>query len=223
MNRFTRIGVLTLSAFVALGAVAASAQTKSPQPGPLVLEPSNDGPVFAPQVTLAHFDHSNGTLVGGYGGWLLDNRLLLGAGASFLVDHDHHDPVAGMGYGGFVAGWMVPAGSVLHAGVRGLVGFGQAQLTDTVTHELPHIAVSPFADGYHGMPLPPPGTTVSQDVRFWSNFFVFEPQASAVVRIARGVALDVAGGYRLVSGAGHYNGRLSGPSASFGVRFGPHF
>ncbi len=137
MDRLTtRIAIAALSACVSLGAVTAAAQTKpAPAQGTLVLEPSSDGPVIAPEVRFTNFEHGGyGTLIGGYGGWLVDSKLLLGGGASFLVDHGHHDSVAGMGYGGFVAGWFVPAGRVLHAGVRALVGFGQASLTDSFTY-----------------------------------------------------------------------------------------
>ena len=163
MDRLTtRIAIAALSACVSLGAVTAAAQTKpAPAQGTLVLEPSSDGPVIAPEVRFTNFEHGGyGTLIGGYGGWLVDSKLLLGGGASFLVDHGHHDSVAGMGYGGFVAGWFVPAGRVLHAGVRALVGFGQASLTDSFT----------YAAEFHPDPrrlamYAPPGTPVVREVR----------------------------------------------------------
>jgi hypothetical protein len=213
MDRLTRIGIATLSACLMLYTGAASAQTRSAQPGPLVLEPISDGPVFAPEVKFTRFDHNGGTLVGGYGGWLVDNRLLVGAAFDVLVDHNYHDPVAGMGYGGFLAGWMIPASRVFHAGVRALVGFGEATVTDTFSYPVPLY-------GRHGVTYPP-GTTVVQQAHFSDGFFIFEPQGTAVVRLSRAFAIDVAGGYRLISGTGIYNGRLSGPSVSVGVRVGP--
>jgi hypothetical protein len=225
--RLTRIGITTLSACFALWAATASAQTKPAQQGPLVLQPASEGPVFAPEVKFGWFDSKTGTLIGGYGGWLLDNRLLLGGGADFLVDHNYHDPVAGMGYGGFVAGYLFPATPVFHAGVRALIGFGDASINDSISYVVPdypdHGPVYPdhyYPDHYHGGSYPP-GSTVVQQVHFHDGFFIFEPQATAVVRLSRAFAIDVAGGYRVISGTGSYNGRLGGPSVTVGVRFGP--
>jgi hypothetical protein len=224
MDRLTRLGFATVSACMVLCAAAASAQTRPARQGPLVLEPSTDGPVFAPEVKYSGFENggSNGTFVGGYGGWLFDNKLLLGGGVSFLVDHGYHDKVSDMGYGGFVAGWTVPVGHALHVGFKGLVGFGQAELTDTFTYaDLDH----PFYPGpHHGTMYPPQGgtgTSYTAQYRFWDDFFIFEPQATALVRVARGVAVDVSGGYRVISGLGHYNSWLRGFSGGVAVRVGP--
>ena len=219
MKRPIKFGMAVLSACLVIGGGVAAAQTRAPQPGPLVLQPTNDGPFLAPEVKFASFDGQYGTMVGGYGGWLADNKLLIGAGASFLVDHSHHDPVAEMGYFGGIVGYAVPATKGIHAGVRAFVGWGYADLTDTYTYNVGDYPVYPSP--HHGGYYPPPGTTITQQVYFNQGFFIFEPQASAVVRVARGFALDVAAGYRVISGAGHYNSWLQGPSLSVGVRFGP--
>ncbi len=230
MNTTKRMRIATLSACLVLTAATAFAQSKpaprTAQQGPLVLEPSSDGPVLAPEVKVGWFNSKSGTLVGGYGGWLFDNRLLLGGGVDFLVDHGYHDPVAGVGYGGFVAGYFFPASPMFHAGVRALVGFGDASLTDTYTYTY---GTPVYPQPHHGgwddhNPYPPcsmPGCTVTQQVHFHDGFFIFEPQANAVVRLSRVFAIDVAGGYRLISGTGHYNSWLQGPSVTVGVRFGP--
>jgi opacity protein-like surface antigen len=224
MDRLTtRIAIAALSACVALGAAAAVAQTKpAPAQGTLVLEPSSDGPVIAPEVRFTNFEHGGyGTLIGGYGGWLFDSKLLLGGGASFLVDHGHHDSVAGMGYGGFVAGWLLPASRVFHAGVRALVGFGQADLTDTYSYTVP-LHNEPYPGPRHPYyTAPPAGSQVTQQVRIWEDFFIFEPQGTAVVRVARGVSVDVSGGYRVIAGLDSYNSWLRGFSGGVAVRIGP--
>jgi hypothetical protein len=222
MNRITRI----LAALSMCGAVAAAASAQTRAPQPLVLQPSSDGPVFAPEVKYSGFESggSNGTFVGGYGGWLFDNKLLLGGGASFLVDHGHHDKVSGMGYGGFVAGWTVPVGQALHVGLKGLVGFGQAELTDTFTFTDTDHGYPVNPGPHHGAIATPPGgrgTTYTAQYRWWGDFFIFEPQGTALVRVARGVAIDVSGGYRVVSGLGHYNSWVQGFAGSVGVRIGP--
>jgi len=216
MERLTRIGVALL-ACVVMAASAADAQTKPASQGPLVLEPTTDGPVIVPEVKFGDFEGDTGTLLGAYGGWLFDNRLLLGAGASFLIDHEYYDPVGTMGYGGFVAGWTVPVGKAFHFGVKGLVGFGTASFNDTFDDAVP-VFTGHRHGGYPGNPGWMRG--VGQ-YYFEDDFFIFEPQATAIVRIARGVAVDVSGGYRVISGLGHYNSWLDGASVSVGVRIGP--
>jgi hypothetical protein len=216
MDRNVRIGIAVVSACVLLCAGVASAQTKPAQQGPLVLQPTGDGPVMAPEVTFGDFDGKYGTLVGGYGGWVVDNRLLLGAGVNFLVDHGYHDPVAGMGYGGFIAGYTVGAGKGIQVGIRGLIGFGEASLNDSFSYPVPMY----YPEHHHDVVVPPDGMTLVQQVHFHDGFFIFEPQATAVVRVGHGFAIDVAGGYRVIAGT-YYNNRLQGPSLSIGVRFGP--
>jgi hypothetical protein len=181
--------------------------------GPLVLQPSGDGPVVTPEVKFAKLGSDYGTLVGAYGGWLIDGKLLLGAGGYWLVDHGWHDPVNGMGYFGFVTAWTVPAGKSVHAGLRALVGFGQASFNETVTYPA-------YTDPHHGGVYHPGG---SYQVQFWDDLFVFEPQATLLVRLSRGVALDAGLGFRVVAGAGDFNSRVRGGSASIGIRLGPHF
>jgi hypothetical protein len=194
-----------------------SGQTRPAGGGPLVLQPTSDGPTFAPDVKVGKFGSETGVLVGGYGGWLVDSRLLLGAGGYWLADHERTDPVSGMGYAGFVTAWTVPASRTIQAGLRGLVGFGQASVTDTYTY-----ANRPeYSDPRHGGPIYPSGGT--QQARFWQDVFVFEPQATLLIHLTRGVAVDISAGYRLVEGAHSYNDRLSGASGSLAVRFGPHF
>jgi hypothetical protein len=190
-----------------------SAQT-SAGGGPLILQPSGDGLVFAPDVKYARFGSGKGTLVGGYGGWLVDNTLLLGAGAYGLVDHKRSDPVSGMTYGGFVTGWTGGSDKPISAGLRGLVGFGRASITDTVT-----LTPGPGSRSSSGSDM-----RVSGPVRYKyrDDFFVFEPQANVLFRLARGIAVDVSAGYRIVQGA-YDNKRLSGASGSVAFRFGPHF
>jgi len=223
MVRLRKIGTAFLACVVIAGGVA-NAQTKPASQGPLVLEPTTDGPVIVPEVKFGDFDGDTGTLLGGYGGWLFDNRLLLGGGASFLVDHDYYDPVGTMGYGGFVAAWTVPVGKVFNLGVKGLVGFGWASFNDTFQYDGYPIPTYPARHhGYAGYPggNPPAGMPSVGEYYFEDDFFIFEPQATAVVRVARGFAIDVSGGYRVISGLGHYNSWLDGASVSVGVRIGP--
>jgi hypothetical protein len=96
------------------------------------------------------------------------------------------------------------------------VGFGQASVTDSFSYTVP-ARPAPRQPGQS----PAAESSVVQQFRLYEGFFIFEPQATVVIRLTRGFAIDVAGGYRVVSGAGSYNSWLRGPSASIGVRFGP--
>jgi hypothetical protein len=46
----------------------------------LVVERIESGFVFAPEVRVTELDDRTSTLVGGYGGWLTDRTILVGAG-----------------------------------------------------------------------------------------------------------------------------------------------
>ncbi len=95
------------------------------QGGPLLMQPVSSGAVFTPEVKFTTVNHAYGTLVGGYGGWLYDDSLLVGGAAYWLTNGENGTD---MWYGGMLVGWTVPLGSVVRVGGRGLVGFGYAEL-----------------------------------------------------------------------------------------------
>ena len=55
---------------------------------------------------------------------------------------------------------------------------------------------------------------------FRDHFFVFEPQADALVRLTRLLRLDVGVGYRLIDGVDHVDQRLRGASGSVALQIG---
>ncbi len=217
----SRIAVISMSLLVAAASVAAAGQPQAPgagqartaevQQGPLVVEPIDSGFLFTPEVKFTKVNGSNATLVGGYAGWLASDTFFLGAGGYGLVNGKYDTR---MDYGGVVAGWTAPVGGALRLGVRGLFGYGDSRLAQNVTVR-------------YYLPVPY-GTTASQayvtgvqQVRFSQNFLVFEPQVTAVVRFGHKVALDIAGGYRVIGDAGGWDKQLRGGFGSVGVRFGP--
>lgn len=189
---------------------------QAPQAGSLVVEPINNGFVIIPEVKFTKISEKNKLLVGAYGGWLLNETFLLGAGGYWLADRKSSDG-SRMGYGGFVAGWTAPLGSAVRVGARGLFGMGQARLTADVTY----CNSDCFGwDHMHGGP-PSSGFTGVRRVIFDQHFIVFEPQATAVIRLGSKVALDMGGGYRVIGAADGLEKQLRGPFGSVGVRFGP--
>ncbi len=232
MTRLCASERLVLLFCVLLVAVPASAQDlqaaatnqasgSQGQQGPLVLERIHNGWVITPDVQVTRFDNSTRTLVGAYGGWLLEQTLLLGAGGYWMVDGSHDQ---GMGYGGFVIGWTMPATARIRLGVRGLVGGGQATIGQDVTMTLPpfdsdhpHGGMGPWWDGGAGIT---PTTPFTEHARFHEGFFIAEPQAQAVFRVVPWLAIDVGGGYRAVAGAHGLDKQIRGAVGSLGVRFG---
>jgi hypothetical protein len=222
MNRFARAMQGTLAGclvvFAASSAAASpqgqasggqSSRRAEAQQGPLVLQPISSGWVVTPEVKFTTVNGSYGTIVGVSGGWLYDESLFIGAGGYWMVDGSHGETLS---YGGFITGWAAPVGSKLRLGVRGLVGWGHAELIEDVAYGYDHHA-GPWG-GY--------GHQATQRAWVYQDFWVFEPQATATVLLGKHVALDVAGGYR-VTGNNYYgwDNHVNGGFGSVGVRFGP--
>lgn len=189
-----------------LASAGQSSRAAQPQGGPLSIQPVFSGFVFTPEVKFTPVNHSTGTMVGGYAGWLLEDTFLLGGAAYWLTNGKNGTE---MSYGGVIAGWTVPLGETVRVGGRGLFGFGHTEMPFQYTY-------TDYGYGHH----PGMGTTtrwgwVSQ------GFVVFEPQATAAIRLTRAVSFDVAGGYRVIADAGGLDRELRGGFGSVGVRFGP--
>lgn len=218
MDRFAvSVCVVAVAMLAVAGSAAAQDQasggqagrTAAAQSGPLLLQPISSGPVFTPEVQFSTVNHSNATLVGGSGGWLYDEAFFVGGAAYWLTNgKDYTD----MWYGGMVLGWTVPAGSRLRVGGKGLVGFGDA----TVSYQA---SVPVYSQPRHSSSTRT--GTVTQ--RYWAStgFFVFQPQATAIVRVTEKVSFDFSGGYRLIADAHGLDHELRGGFGSVGVRFGP--
>ncbi len=216
MNRFaTSICGLAVGGALILAAPNAGAQEQASagqasrpapsQSGPLLLQPVGSGFVFTPEVKFTTVNHSSGTLVGGYGGWLYDQAFFFG-GAAYWLTNGKND--TSMWYGGMVAGWMVPLGERFQLGGKGLFGFGDAQLT----YQYP---VPVYSGGHHY------AGTSNQWAWASTSFIVFEPQVTAIVRLTKAVSFDFSGGYRVIGDAGGLDHELQGGFGSVGIRFGP--
>ncbi len=68
-------------------------------------------------------------------------------------------------------------------------------------------------------PLTPVGSLLPS-VRVREDFFVFEPQISAVTKVTNHIAVDVAAGYRVIGMADALGDRLDGATGSLGLQFG---
>jgi hypothetical protein len=215
---------LGLSIPAAAQPVAASAAAESApalaaaQHGPLVVQPVRSGPVFGTDVRVTDIDGDTGTFVGGYAGWLADERFLIGGAFYWLADHPSD---LDMMYGGLVVGWQVPAGRAFRFGTRALVGAGDATVSRTYYFDVPVPPVWPRPHGGATWDGPWYGdTTVGRRYYFGETFFVFEPQVDATIRFGSHVGLNVGVGYRLIAGADDFNEDLQGVSGSIALQFG---
>jgi hypothetical protein len=224
MRRILTAGI-ALSACVLLPVTPAAAQqehapaaqaqaAQTPRQGPLVLEPIRSGYVIATEVRVTRVDGMNRSLFGGYGGWVIGNSFVIGAGGYWLADR--RTPDTRMFYGGVVAGLSVPAGRAVRVGVRGLVGYGQATLPVTARPVPDH----PDWDWDWGDDLHRDHRDAAGP-RFRREFVIAEPQAEVTVRLGPWISLDAGVGYRAIGEAGGLERRLRGAFGSIGVRIGP--
>ena len=214
------------AAFVLLAPLSAAAQ------GPMTIEPIGSGFAGAPEIKQTEVDHRAGTLIGGTGGYILDEAFFIGGGGYWLANNSSNRE---MGYGGFVMQWIGRGSDHVGFAARMLIGGGTATLTDTVTQ---YVVVAPpmptSADGRPDqthVPTPPVTRPVTSQVRVHTDFFVFEPQADLHVRFSPWARLTAGAGYRFIGDYwnhyyyGGYNdtGRLQGWVGTLGVQFGGGF
>jgi hypothetical protein len=197
------------------GQPAPPRQTSQPQQGPLVLERVESGFVVAPDVKVTDIDGGVGTLVGGYAGWIREETLLIG-GAGYWLASGPGD--LDMAYGGLLLGWGASAGSRIRFGVRGLVGGGEASVSDTFSFPGRHVPYPDLRPGHGSPSFPAPAGSVR--VHWTETFFIFEPQGVVTLRLLDRVGLDLGVGYRVIGAADGVDNRLRGLTGSVAIRFG---
>jgi hypothetical protein len=186
-----------------------------PAQGPMTIERVYNGFAFAPEFKIANVDGKVGPLLGGYGGVLLDNTLLIGGGGYWLLDDT--SSVHSMGYGGVVIEWLQRLNRPVGYSVRGLIGGGVATTIDTIpvyNYNYPQ----PL-DG-RGRFVPGPPSTSLVTVHTHTDYFVAEPQANVLFNLSPRLRVSLGGGYRFIAGAWGDDGRLRGATGSIALQFG---
>jgi hypothetical protein len=176
--------------------------------GPMTVERLQEGWTIAPDLKVTHFAGGTRTLAGAYGGWVIDNSLMIGAAGYGLTDPTRTRKLS---YGGLLLEWRQGTDSALGFSVKGLFGAGTATASRTVT-------LVTF-DPDHGT-LPPSPSLGTATLAFRENFFVAEPQVDVLFRVAPHVRLHVGGGYRAVSASG-LEREIRGATGSVSLEFGP--
>lgn len=177
--------------------------------GPIIIQRLESGWAIAPDVKVTRFDSGTHTLAGAYGGYVIDNQLLIGAAADFLTDPQHRRRE--LAYGGAFVQWRRGVDRLFGFSVQGLIGGGSATATGDVS-------VVHF-DRTDTRKLTPVFTT--ERLPFREDFFVAEPGANVIVRLGSHVRLHAGGGYRAVSGAHGLNDEIRGAVGSVALEIGP--
>ena len=208
-----------MNARAAIVGAAAAAVFVAPSParaqqtqGPMTVERVHDGFVIAPDVEVGRVGSSTATMAGVYGGWMIDNTVMIGAGGYFQMNRSN---ARTMDYGGLVVEWLARTDQSIGFGARALVGGGEAELSDALSVSIPTPIFRPDGRLDH---LDVRHETVP--FRFRTNFFVAEPQADVLFTFSRLARLRVGAGYRLIGGAHGWDDQLRGATASVAVLIG---
>ena len=197
--------------------------------GPMVIEPIGSGWVATPEIKQTEVDSKAATMIGGSAGYIANETFFVGGAGYWLANGSDSRE---MGYGGFVMQWFVKAGDHTWVAPKMLLGGGTGTLTSTVTQLIPPPVGIPYGGPNAASQYVP--QTVTSLVRVHNDFFVFEPELDAKIRISRLAQISVGGGYRFVSGYyGYYpyyyygsspfDSRFQGWVGSVGVQFGGGF
>ena len=205
----TFIGLCMLAVLAAPVAASAgqSPTSGTSETGPLVLRPIDSAIVFSPDVKVTNIDGAAATLAGGYAGKLIEQRVLVGAGAYWLADPRDDERLF---YAGLILGARLAGTDRANLSVRSLFGIGHATFFETVqfAHENDRF-------GRHD------NTFDSREFRigFSDAFWMADPEIRLAIAINRLISLDVGAGYRLTAARRGFNDALRGATGSIGIRF----
>ena len=205
--------VSVIAWLVPLSAAAQPGAVATPRTqGPMIVEPIHSGFLAAPDVKVTEVDRTTSELLGGYAGWLTDERFFIGGGGYWLANRNRNNRE--MAYGGLVVHWLVWNSGRIGFGAKGLVGGGEATFTDTVSVRVPEVRTNGR--------LITPAATLSQRVRVRDGFMLAEPEALLSFKLMNQVRLALGAGYRFTGSdrrglGGH---RLDGATGSVGLQFG---
>jgi hypothetical protein len=186
----------------------AAAQVSS---GPMTVKPIENSAFIAPDFKVTDFNGKASGLAGAYGGYLVQNAFLIGAGGYWLTDAAHERD---MWYFGLVTGVYLNRDRPVGFGFKALIGGGEATIAQQYTY------LQPRRGG--------PGVPVTVTDGYHTSMFVFEPEADVVVHLHEHLKLTGGVGYRLTGDPyyGHYgyydhgNSHINGVTGSVALQIG---
>jgi len=198
---------------------------------------ADNGFLFAPDFKFTDVNGDFATIAGGYGGWVIDKKFLVGAGLYTMANGGNGGD---MTYGGGVFEYFVNQGSLVNVSVRGLVGGGSATLSrfgdrdfgrgfgrgvDFGRFDFPAVIgsgpvnnlIGRFDDNF-GLNLGDFDFDFASFTSQSTSFFIAEPEVNVIVNISEKMRFSVGGGYRFIGGAGAMRSRLDGFTANVGLK-----
>jgi hypothetical protein len=203
---------------------AALAQPGPTSSGPMTVERMHSGFYGGGDVKVTDFNHHTSELIGGQAGWVIDDAFFIGGAGYGMVNGGRDDE---LWYGGLVLQWMLPVGGRVKVGAKALIGGGEAT---TAQSTYAGFDFDPRASGNDPRRLQSTISDIARNAallrpvtyRYNEGFFVFEPEATASVRVAGPVHLTGGISYRLTSSYylyGYYtDSHLGGLTGTFGFR-----
>ncbi len=158
---------------------------------------------IVPSMKVTPANNSWGTLLGVYGGAVINKNILVGIGTYATFGHES----VNMGYTGLIVEYRYQPHRIVHFGGSFLVGMGTAS-------SMRPTSFRPFGLAENIVRLFSP-----------SQFIVLEPSAFGEVNLSQSLALSVGASYRYIGGYKESlssvltNANLSGVSINAGLRF----
>jgi len=200
---------------VPLSAAAQPGSVATPRTqGPMIVEPIHSGLLATPDVKFTEVYRRTSELVGGYAGWVTEDTFFVGGGGYWLANRNSDREMA---YGGLVVQWLIWKSSRVGFGAKGLVGGGEATLSDTIAIT-PRVPEFRAPDGRIPMPAP----ALVQRVRFREGFVIAEPEGLLSFTLTKRLRLAIGAGYRFTGSErrGFGGDRLDGATGSVALQIG---
>jgi len=175
-------------------------------------ESANTG-YLAVTSTYSSFNGKSAVFTGGYGGWMINHKLMIGVGGYGLTTRQkgyglnaqtHEQNYYKMGYGGLMVEYTFFGDKMIHLTANTLVGGG-------------------FIKNGHGKGTKPEnGSDELKDIDA-SGFYVVQPSVNVEVSVLEWLRVSAGGGYRFIAGVdqpGITNAKMSAPTANLTLKFG---
>jgi len=202
--------------FILASPVVALAQTASQRQEPRAeptVEKIKSGFVLAPDFKFTEVDDEFGGLAGAYGGYLIDETLLIGGGFYWL---SNGSDAREMAYGGALVEYIARPSKLIHVSVRGLVGAG----TTTLGFDLQQPEREQFGSrGFDRFGDRRGRVPQHRVFLYYDDFFIAEPQANVFFNLAGWLRVGLGASYRFI-GATEVGDRLKGVSGNISFVFG---
>lgn len=195
--------------------------------------------LIAPDYKFTELNGEFAGLGGFYGGWLINQKFLIGGAAYFQTNGGNDSDVK---YGGAVLEYFFNPTRVANISLRGLVGGGKATLNrfgfdgfrlrggfpgrgnfrlgdiDLGKLDLGNIDLGSLGGRFDGR-FPFDGLDLDSLLEVEETFLVMEPEVNVTLNVTEKFRVGFGGGYRFIGAAGPFDDRLEGFTANVAAQF----